>query len=274
MKKTHNLIEQTFNQGDYVPGVETAIKPTTVGRTLEIELPSRRNYPAKSREEGEADSKALARWNPGFNRAIAKACAEQIFAKPYATKQLSWQQPVVCGHTPFRRDCRVYQESSAKARPHRSVPHPLCGVLSVDVTGPLCRSKVGDDVMRYILVGAFTWIKPTSVATPAEPAVPEAEEEAIVLEDREDDPAAEAYAAEVEEDEKAKPEEADAVEIKEGFEIIAYRLVLRQLQKEHSTVEIVPSKMVLTLKPGPRRRARVVGCGNFYQKQEGQCRRR
>ena len=41
--------------------------------------------------------------------------------------------------------------------------------------------------------------------------------------------------------------------------------ILRQLQKE-----IVPSKMVLTLKPGPRRRARMVGCGNFCQKQEGQ----
>ena len=44
----------------------------------------------------------------------------------------------------------------------------------------------------------------------------------------------------------------------------------RQLQKEHHTVEIAPSKMVLTLKPGPRRRARMVGCGNFCQKQEGQ----
>ena len=185
----------------------------------------RRNYQAKSREEGEADSKALARWNPGFNRAIAKACAEQIFTKPYAMKQLSWQQHVECGHTPFRRDCRVCKESSAKARPHRSAP-PLCGVLSVDVTGPLCKSKVGDDVMRYILVGAFTWIKPTSVATPAEPAVPEAEEEAIFLEDREDDPAAEASAAEVEDDEKPKLEEADAVEIKEGFEMVSYRLAV------------------------------------------------
>ena len=46
--------------------------------------------------------------------------------------------------------------------------------------------------------------------------------------------------------------------------------ILRQLQKEHRTVEIVPSKMVLTLKPRPRRRARMVGCGNFCQKQEGQ----
>ena len=43
-----------------------------------------------------------------------------------------------------------------------------------------------------------------------------------------------------------------------------------QLEKEHRTVEIVPSKMVLTLKPGPRRRARMVGCGNLCQKQEGQ----
>ena len=35
-------------------------------------------------------------------------------------------------------------------------------------------------------------------------------------------------------------------------------------------VEVVPSKMALTLKPGPRRRARMVGCGNFVAKQEGQ----
>ena len=109
------------------------------------------------------------------------------------------------------------------------MPHPLCGVLSVDVTGPLCRSKVGDDTMRYMLVGAFTWIKPTSVATPAEPAVPEAGEEVLVLEDGEDEPAGpEALAAEAEEDEKAKPEEADAVEqeIEEGFEMVTYRLAV------------------------------------------------
>ena len=45
---------------------------------------------------------------------------------------------------------------------------------------------------------------------------------------------------------------------------------LRRLQSGQVPVEVVPSKMVLTLKPGPRRRARMVGRGNFVAKQDGQ----
>ena len=158
----HGLHEQTFNQGDYVYGEEAAVKPTTAGGTLVLEMPTRKNPMAKSTHQGDgdskSDSKSLARWNAGFNWAITKACVEQVLSTRYQIKQLSWKQHVECGHVPLWRDCRVCQESSAKARPHRSVPNPICGVLSLDITGPLIQSRVdmSEEKMRYILVGAFT----------------------------------------------------------------------------------------------------------------------
>ena len=236
MKEVHSLDEQTFNQGDYVPGVEAAVKPTTVGGTLSLDLPERRNYRAKSREDGEADSKALARWNPGLCRAIARACSGQIFATKYFVKQLSWQQHVECGHTPFRRDCRVCQESSAKARPHRSVPHPLCGVLSVDITGPLCPSKLNDDRMRYILVGAFTWIKPVEVPVPADAILPEVAEAELLLEDESGDAVEEAEEGQDPEEVDACLEESDGHEMKEGFEMVTYRLAVPMASRNGSEV--------------------------------------
>ena len=259
LKEAHKLQEQTFNQGDYLPGQEVAVKPTTVGGTLELELPQRRNYQAKTREEGDGDSKALARWNAGFNRAIAKACAQQVFDKGYALRQLTWQQHVDCGHTPFRRDCRICQESSAKARPHRSVPNPICGVLSVDVTGPLKASKVDGKRMRYILVGAFTWIKPTTVASPAEAHLPDVEEGEIPLEeDHEEDVHEDAEEDALGGEGSAEPGEVAAgeegaevkeeVEIKDGFETVTYRLAIPLESRNSGEVMAAVHEMYVQLR--------------------------
>ena len=54
---------------------------------------------------------------------------------------------------------RICQESAAKDRPHRRVAHPLAGCLSIDITGPLCRSQDQQGEKRYMLIGAFTWVK-------------------------------------------------------------------------------------------------------------------
>ena len=127
-------------------------------------------------------------------KAVAEALGQQIFgqAVDYQLRALLWNQHVEAGHVPFRRDCRICQEAAAKGRPHRKVQHPLCGTLSVDTTGPF---KVGIDYdvktkfrMKYMLVGAFTWLKPEGGSTDPEDEVmqdaveglPVLEEEAVV----------------------------------------------------------------------------------------------
>ena len=156
--------EVTFNQGDW--GGD-AVKPTTWGGSLMIGLPERRSMDVKSRKDGEKrDSKTLARWAPGMMREVAKSLQEKVRVKKVVFQKLSWQEHVLHGHIPFRKDCRICQEASAKKAPHRRVVGAAggktrAGVLSIDTTGPLV---VGEDVdgakVRFLLVGAFTWLVP------------------------------------------------------------------------------------------------------------------
>ena len=98
-KETH------FNQGDW--GGKTS-KPTTVGGSVKIQVPT-----AKKSRGGEAvrSSKELERWSPGMMREVARWLVEDV---------------------PFRRDCKICQESRQKQHPHRKVKQGLCGVLSLD----------------------------------------------------------------------------------------------------------------------------------------------
>ena len=73
---------------------------------------------------------------------------------------MTWEQHCQNGHVPFRRDCRICQEQSAKSRPHRKVTHPLAATLSLDTAGPYPVAKDGKDLMKYILVGTYTWLLP------------------------------------------------------------------------------------------------------------------
>ncbi len=177
--------EITFNQGDW--GGD-AVKPTTWGGSLTIGLPKKRSFEARSRNEGEKlDSKTLARWAPGMMREVAKSLQEKVRGKKVVVQKLSWQEHLLHGHIPFRKDCRVCQEASAKKAPHRRVVGPgggktRAGVLSIDTTGPLV---VGEDVdgakVRFLLVGAFTWLVPKE--SKLKDDIPEDEED---LEDAEE----------------------------------------------------------------------------------------
>ena len=275
--KVHELGEQTFRQGDYMCGHEVATKPTTIGGTLQLQLPEHRNARATTRESGsQQDSKALARWNPGMMRAVAQACLEQVFKKDYKIKQLTWRQHVEAGHTPFRRDCRICQEASAKARPHRSVPHPLCGVLSVDFTGPLCRSLDDGVWKRYILVGNFTWMKPEGAEIPtgpnlapvAEDQLPlgpkegEAEEEGLAEDEgvAEDEGLAEEGLAEDEgrAEERGLADDAPPAEEKQGdeeghnfprpAEVVSFRLAIPTASRQKNEVVEALHQMYIQLR--------------------------
>ena len=161
--------ETAFNQGDLVHHLEvTPIKPTKFGGNLELQLPVQRNHLAAPRPPGgSGDSKSLARWVPGLMDLVTDALYRQAFklGDEVKCKAMSWVDHCAAGHVPFRRDCRVCQEASAKGRPHRKVAHPLSGTLSVDVAGPLVKARElhwaeGGPYMKYMLVAAFTWLKP------------------------------------------------------------------------------------------------------------------
>ena len=168
LKLQMNWHEQAFNQGDLVYKPEaTPVKPTKFGGNLELELTNEKNNLAVSRPSGgSGDSKSLARWVPRLMDLVADALCRQAFKETeIKCKAMTWAEHCAAGHVPFRRDCRVCQEASAKGRPHRKVAYPLNGTLSVDVAGPLKKAKEmfwaeGGGYMRYILVGAFTWLKP------------------------------------------------------------------------------------------------------------------
>ena len=141
--------EIKFNQGDFVEQpTEVPVKPTKFGGNLELEVPLKSNPLAKAREEGGAlDSRSLSRWVPELMRSVARALVVQVFNKELkvpALRALTWEQHVEAGHVPFRRDCRICQESSAKSKPHRRVHHPLAGTLSVDTAGPFKEAEEED----------------------------------------------------------------------------------------------------------------------------------
>ena len=78
-------------------------------------------------------------------------------------KALSWDEHIRNGHCPYRRDCRVCQETLSRQKPHRRVQHPWSAVLSLDTAGPFRPGKdlstVGGKA-KYLLVGAYTWLVP------------------------------------------------------------------------------------------------------------------
>ena len=177
LKEMNHWEEQSFNQGDFEEGA-VPVKPTTIAGSLQIEVPEKKNKEARGRKGDEPieSSKDLARWVPGLMRSVARACAKALPGVTGQIKAMSWAQHVEMGHVPMRRDCRICQEASAKARPHRQVKHPLAATLALDTAGPY---KLGADVdqeARYMLVGTFTWLRPrgsTALEEEEEPAVEE-----------------------------------------------------------------------------------------------------
>ena len=178
LKEMYQWQEATFSQGDW--GGKTT-KPTTVGGNLELELPTKRMM---KRSKAVQNSKELERWAPGMMREVAKAIITQIQEKRpgLKLKKIGWEEHLQNGHTPFRRDCYVCQQSRQKQNPHRRVKRPLSGVLSLDTAGPY---RDGHDLVmtsRYLVVGTFTWAVPKGSRGVEEPEANDLPEEAPAVE--------------------------------------------------------------------------------------------
>lgn len=132
LRREFKLSEVTFNQGD-LGGMAT--KPTTAGTSLNLRV---EEWEKLHRGGGQLvrDSKELSRWAPEMMNMVSDAIMEEVWGMKPSIRVLSWNEHLAYGHVPFRRDCRVCQESLQQVEPHRRVQHPLGGTLSVDVAGP------------------------------------------------------------------------------------------------------------------------------------------
>ena len=189
--------ETSFSQGDWGG---KAVKPTTVGGNLELEVPSQR---MQVKKEIIQNSKDLERWAPGMMREVAKAIVVQVQKSRIGPKikKVGWEEHLQNGHSPFRRDCLVCQQSRQKQNPHRRVERPLSGVLSLDTAGPY---RDGQDLVmtsRYLMVGTFTWAVPKGRGGFEEPMAEDLPEEAPEVEFWKDNRKREEEVGEVEKEE-------------------------------------------------------------------------
>lgn len=157
LKKEFGWKEVHFDQGR-MGGL--APKKTTVGGSLELKVDDVITGTKNFKEV--KDSKELSRWAPGFMSMMARALREQVFNNPVIKqKELTWAEHVAFGHVPYRRDCKVCQETLQQCAPHRKVKEVIGGVLSVDVAGPMIPAyDMGGKQARWLLVGVLTWRVP------------------------------------------------------------------------------------------------------------------
>ena len=167
--------EYTFNQGD---NGGLAKKPTTFGGNLELEVPEKKGLGTSRSEGPHMKSKDLARWSPGTMVMVAKAIQKEIYGVHPKLSAVSWEEHLAFGHTPYRRDCLVCQECQQKEKPHRKIPFPRAGVLSLDCAGPLpVAGDVNSSTAKFMLVGAFTWAVPKGSSKLKEPEIEDEEGE-------------------------------------------------------------------------------------------------
>ena len=176
--------------GTYIPKI-TVPMPGRKGVPREVE--------GKMKEEICQESKKLSRWPPMMMRKIATALQLNTMTGDVKMRALSWQEHVAAGHSPFRQDCLVCQQSSAKDAHHRSGKEPpRVGVLRLDMTGPF---HLGTDLNakkgKYMLVAPFTWLGPGQLPddfqeedphdVPADaPEIDDPEAEEVEIEDADD----------------------------------------------------------------------------------------
>jgi hypothetical protein len=121
-------------------------------------------------------------------RAIATALQLGPMKGKIKLRALSWKEHVAAGHTPFRKDCLVCQQASAKDQHHqRSKDPPRAGVLSLDMSGPFhLAPDLHGKQAKYMLIGAFTWLAPGQGGDDFEDTtIPEVPEGAPEIEDQE-----------------------------------------------------------------------------------------
>ena len=159
-----------------------ASKRTTIGGSLELNV---EDYMVGSpSREKVKNSKELSRWAPGLMSTMARSLMEQVFnLTERKQKALTWAEHVAFGHVPYRRDCRVCQESLQQCAPHRKVKEVVGGVLSVDTAGPLVPAyDMGGKQARWLLVGVLTWRVPKGTRRMIRDEDQEAPEDAPMIE--------------------------------------------------------------------------------------------
>ena len=183
LKEEFEWKEKVIYQNKYGAGVA---KPTTFGGSLELETEDYVEIRPRKKLVKVPNSKSLARWPPGVMSMLAGALMKQANYQKAKIAELSWAEHFACNHTPYRRDCRVCQESlQQEDQQHRRVKYPQGGVLSIDVAGPFPKAyDKGGGQARYMLIGALTWRIPKEVTKLKPPEDQPEEEGDPVLEDR------------------------------------------------------------------------------------------
>ena len=113
ISKEFALEETTFKQGT-MGG--SSPKPTTFGGNLELNVEAfhRRSYGGPVKVSSSAD---LSRWAPGVMAMVSSALVQQVFQSDVKCKAMTWNEHLEFRHVPYRRDCRVCQESSQHSVP-------------------------------------------------------------------------------------------------------------------------------------------------------------
>ena len=183
LKKEFGWFEETFEQGSL--GGKSP-KPTTFGGSLKLTVEEYKTGDRRHPERVQS-SKELSRWPPALMRMLATELMKQVYKMDPKIKQLSWQEHIACAHIPYRRDCRVCQETNQQCAPHRKTRHVIGGVLSIDTAGPLIGAyDQGGGMARYFLVGASTWRVPKGLEKLKQPAQEPLEGDEPKIEDKED----------------------------------------------------------------------------------------
>ena len=114
-------------------------------------------------------SRSWAEWAPGLSQAVVQAWEEhqrepsrQLEAEQQDQAILkaispSWEAHFHQDHRPFRRDCAVCLEASARQRPHYRQDHTSVFTMSMDIAGPLEKGVDSDAKTkhRYLLVATY-----------------------------------------------------------------------------------------------------------------------
>ena len=209
-RRMYHLKEQTFNQSSWGG---KAKKPTTFAGNLSLQLPE--GQQEKEIEGKIESSKELARWAPGFMKEVAIQLQSRVFLRGVRIQVMSWEEHVRRGHTPFRRDCQICQEASARARMHHPTTFPRAGILTLDVSGPYTPGHDVEEPAKFMLIGAYTWLKSSSSKKEDEKGEDEKREEEVEDEAVEG-PQLEVLADEEEGVEAGVVEDEEEKELREG----------------------------------------------------------
>ena len=244
IKEEFKLDEVHFKQN--AMGGEVC-KPTTMGTSLELNPDEFQQKPPTTPGKVES-SKDLARWPPGVMRMLATALKTQVFKKNYLAK-MTWEEHVQYGHVPYRKDCKVCQETMQSHEQHRRARHIQGGVLSLDVAGPMKPAyDMGGGQARWFLAGAFVWRVPKDSQKMKQPEDEELEggepqvelnEDQVQGEEIEDEPQGPVFG----------PEPLGAPgDVDDETEVRVFRLAIPMVTKTSREVTAKAMEMVMKLK--------------------------